>query len=292
VSALSERWVIAHTRKYHGLGNRVRAVLGSRVVARREGRRFAYVWPTGKTFGARFDELWEVPDPVVTAAVSRALALRYPFKGNDVTAWLDDATRQERVWQIRTPHALLLDPPSPGWTDDLRSLRPAPSVADRVAAFHGDHLATAPYVGVMVRTHPHSHAETLEASPLRWYVDRLRALRSAHPDLVFFVSADTPDGLATLQREVPGCVALQDKGDYNTRRALQSSVVDLYLLAASLHVVGPHYSSFPELAQHLGGPGLRLETSRTAPAQAFESGPLSAPADPLRPHLRAPVSLP
>ena len=287
----SSGWVIAHTRRYHGLGNRVRVVLGARVLAREEGRRFAYVWHTGKEFGARFDELWEVNEPTVPTAVSRALATRYHFRSHDARSWVNAATRRERLWQIRTAHALVMPDGMPDWTDDLRELTPAPDVAAAVGDFHGSHLGGRPYVGVMVRTHPVSHVETLDASPIDWYVERLRAIRREHGHVGFFVSADTPEGLERLQREVPGCVGQTNKGSYNSRSALRAAVVDLYLLAASVHLVGPHYSSFVELAQHLGGPRLRLETALTSADAALENGPLTLAPDPRRPHVRLPTAL-
>jgi hypothetical protein len=138
----------------------------------------------------------------------------------------------------------------------------------------------------MLRTHRISHAETLQASPVEWYVDRLNRIREAHPELRLFVSADTPEGLERLRAEVPGCVGVADKGAYNSREGLRAAVTDLYLLAASAHLVGPHFSSFPELAQKLAGPQLRLETSRTGPSSAFETGPLSLASDPVVPHRR------
>jgi hypothetical protein len=278
------RWLVAFTKKHHGLGNRVRVVLGSRVLARAEGRRFAYVWQVGPQFGARFDELWEIHDRRVPAALSRALSVRYPYRDHTLS-WLDEAQGQ-RVWQIRTPHALLLPEGVRPWEEELRDLRPTAPIREAVRGFHARHLAGAPYVGVMLRTHPISHAETLQASPVEWYVERLSRLHAAHEDLRFFVSADTPEGLDRLRAEVPGCVGVTEKGPYNSRAGLQAAVVDLYLLAGSAHLVGPHFSSFPELAQKLAGPQLRLETSRTGPSAAFEAGPLSLASDPVIPHGR------
>ncbi len=287
----SRRWVVAHARRYHGLGNRVRAVLGARTLARSEGRDFAYVWPVNREFGASLSDLWQVEDRRIPAALSRALTVRYPFRDNDAARWVDDEARRERVWQIRTPHALLLPAGAGSWTEELRALSPARSIGEEVSGFHRARLAGAPYVGVMMRTHPHSHAETLAASPVEWYVDRLTALRRAHANLRFFVSADTAEGLEALSSAVPGCVGLSDKGGYNSRRALEASVADLYLMAGAVHLIGPHYSSFPELAQHLAGPALRLETSRTSADQAFEAGPLTIAPDPTRPSDRVPATL-
>jgi len=89
---------------------------------------------------------------------------------------------------------------------------------------------------------------------------------------------------------MPGTVALEGKGAYNTKAALLSSVVDLYLLAGAAHLVAPHYSSFPEVAQQLAGTALKLETSMTGPETRLEAGDgLTRARDPLRPSVRTPV---
>jgi hypothetical protein len=57
---------------------------------------------------------------------------------------------------------------------------------------------------------------------------------------------------------------------------LQAAVADLYLLAGSCHILGPHYSSFPELARHLSDDAIALETSTSAPETRFEAQGLSS----------------
>jgi hypothetical protein len=281
--------LIAVTGPFHGLGNRVRVVLGSRSLARFEGRRFFYTWTTGAQFGVRFDELWQIDDPVLPRTLARALALRFPFRDQRLE-WLTNEVRRERVIQIRTAHALHLPAGADPWEEELQSLRPVESVAGRVHDVFDRHLVGEPYVGVMLRSHPHSHAETLRRSPLSWYVERMRRIRDAAPGIRFFVSADTPAGQQALCDEFPGSVSLNDKGDYNSAQALRSSVVDLYLLAGSTHVLGPHFSSFPELAQKLAGPALTLETSTTTADVSFEAlAALGRVDDPTRPHLRRPA---
>ncbi|SDD56999.1 O-fucosyltransferase family protein [Auraticoccus monumenti] len=283
------RLVIAVTRPYHGLGNRMRVVFGAKALADSTGRGLRFVWSVGKPFGARLDQLWEVRDRPLPRLASRALTARYPYR-DEKLAWLDGAT-EERVWQIRTAHALHLPEAAGPWERTLQQVPPVAGIRDAVTDFHTRDLGRSPYVGVMVRAHPVSHQETLLASPVEWYIARLRALRSQHPALRFFVSADSPEAAARIAQEVPGCVSLKKTGGYNTRVGLQEAVTDLYLLASSSHLVGPHFSSFPELAQRLAGPGLRLETSRTAPEHDFDPEQLSTPSDPTRPHERQATSL-
>lgn len=282
MSRSSRGLVIAAPRSHHGLGNRVRVVLGARSLARHVDRDFAYTWPLGSRFGARFDELWDIRDRRISPLSSRLRALRHPYRGEDLS-WMVEAT-SARVWQIRTAHALRLPVGARPWGEELQTLRPVAALADRISSFHAAHFAAAPYVGVMVRTHPISNAQTLQHSPIEWYLDRMKELRRQRPDVRFFVSADTPEGQARLVEEVPNTFALSDKGDYNSKAALLSSVVDLYLLAGSGHILAPHYSSFPEIAQKLAGPRLRLETSMSGVETVWKSGdPLTAVADPLRP---------
>lgn len=283
---MSEGTVIAVTKKLHGLGNRLRVTLGSRSLARWASRDFAYTWPTGAAFGATFDELWQFGEKRISTARSRALALRHPYRRHDLE-WLDSA-RDDRIWQVRTAHALHLPPDATPWGEELQSLAPVPAIAGRVESFFSQHLAEQPYIGVMVRAHAISNTETLRHSPVSWYIERMREVSAEHPGMRFFLSADTAQAQAEVIDAVPGTVALDDKGGYNTKAALVSSVVDLYLLAGSTHLLAPHYSSFPEIAQQLAGPSLRLETSMTQPPTRFGADDRpSLVSDPLRPSIRA-----
>lgn len=279
--------VIAFTRPLHGLGNRLRVTLGARSLAEWAGRGFAYTWPTGRNFGASFEEMWTFGERRISPASSRLLALRHPYRGAELD-WVDGA-QADRVWQIRTAHALHLPAGAMPWGERLRGLAPVPELADRIRAFHTRHLQGRPYIGVMVRAHVVSNTQTLRHSPIEWYIDRMNELRAEYPDVGFFLSSDSVQAQERVQAEVPGTVALTDKGDYNTTRALLSSVVDLYLLAGGAHLIAPHYSSFPEVAQQLAGPGLRLETSMTEPETRLLAGEtLSIASDPLQPSVRMP----
>ena len=140
----------------------------------------------------------------------------------------------------------------------------------------------------MIRTHSVAHDATLQASPVEWYLDRIEQIRAARPDLGLYVAADTDAAFRRVAERFPDATGQTEKGDYNSRRALQASVADLYLLASSCHLLGPHYSSFPELAQHLAGGVIALETSRSDPSTRFEALTGFSVGMPLRPGLRSP----
>ncbi|GAA4656774.1 hypothetical protein [Arthrobacter cryoconiti] len=279
--------LIAVTGKYHGLGNRVRVVLGCRTLAQAEGRSFAYTWPTGPTFGARLDQLWEFDAPVVPLPVSRLLALRSPYVNHSLD-WLDADARTQRLWQIRTPHAIVLPTNLPSWETELRKLTPTKEVIRLIESAANDGPSVhRGYVGVMIRTKSNAHALTLKHSPLEWYLERMSQLRVMWPDVPFYVCADTPEAFLRAQQAFSGCFGTEDKGKYNSLSALRASVADLYMLAGSSHLLGPHYSSFPELAQLLAGAKLRLETSMTPEQEVpTTTSGLSVAANPTRPFER------
>lgn len=278
--------LIAVPRIYHGLGNRIRLVLSAQQYAAAIGREFAYVWPTGRAFGARLDELWEIDAPRMSLLRSRVLSSRHPYRDASLS-WVDDA-RFDGVWQIRSSQSLDVPGDRRAWQRTLRELRPVPRVAARITQVFDERLRGEPYFGVMARTHAISHEITLRDSPMQWYLDRMSDLRRHVPGAKFYICADTPEAEKRLVEAFPGSFGLGDKGPYNSRSALQASVVDLYLLASSTHLIGAHYSSFPELAKYLGGSNLRLETSQSAAEAAFDpASPRQTVADPTRPWHRS-----
>jgi hypothetical protein len=284
--ALLRPWLIAYNGYDSGLGNRVRVVLGAKSLAEVEGREFAYVWPTGPLFGPRFSDLWEYRGGrTVPRAVSRALAKVYPYEDESL-AWIDDRKREERVWQIRTGSPLRLPAAARPWQDELRALRPVPEIAAAVTRFFDDNLRGEPYVGVMIRAHAVSHARTRQASPVEWYLRRMGEIASAEPTTRFFVSCDVPEVQRRVMEAVPGCVAQEDKGAYNSVQGVRAALVDLYLLACSGYILGPYFSSFVHLAEHLAGDQLTFETSVQDHPSAVDPSAVGLATDPLRPFVR------
>ncbi|WP_403022536.1 hypothetical protein [Salinibacterium sp. GXW1014] len=279
--------IIAYNGYDSGLGNRVRVVLGAQSLAELEGRAFAYVWPTGRLFGPSFSQLWDFRAPVVSRAVSRALAKVFPYVDEKLD-WLGDAKRREWLWQIRTGSPLQLPPEASPWQERFRGLRPAAPIAERVERLFDERLRGRHYVGVMIRAHQVSHAKTLQASPVEWFLGRMQEIRSADPEVTFYLSCDRPDVQAHVMQTIPGCVAQSDKGPYNSVEGVMSSIVDLYLLAASGYLIGPHFSSFVHLAEHLAADRLTFETAVDGLSGPIDHRAPGLATDPLRPALRHP----
>lgn len=274
--------IVSVSRYRWGLGNRVRTLLGAAKLAQATDRSLAYVWPTGREFGPRMTDLWDFPHRRIPQVASRALALRYPYL-DEKLGWLDDQAGRT-VWQIRTPHALELPTSMGSWTEMLRELRPAAAISDRVRQFAAGNLGDEAYVGVMIRAHDRSHSKTLATSPVEWFLTRMDELGATHPGIRFFVSCDVAEVAQEVCQRVPGAVTQADKGEYNTVIGVQAAVADLYLLAGSGYILGPHWSSFVDLASYLAGEILPLVTPGTQgpPGELY---PTPA-ADPLRPWAR------
>lgn len=280
--------VIAYNGYDSGLGNRVRVVLGAQSLAALEGRAFAYVWPTGKRFGPRFSDLWDFSGRTVPRTVSRLLARRYPYVDASLD-WLDDAKRREPVWQIRTGAELRLPAEARPWTETYRSLVPVDSIARTVTDFHARELSGEPYVGVMIRAHTVSHAVTRATSPVEWFEARMRRIADELPGVRFFISCDVADVQERICRTIPGAVGQANKGGYNSVTGVQAAVADLYLLAGSGYLLGPHFSSFLHLAQHLAADRIPVETAVKEEPPHVDPARLGIVTDPLRPLVRQPV---
>ena len=107
----------------------MRVVLGAQALARFEGRSFRYVWPTGREFGARLDELWEFHARRWPAALSRVLEPSSPYR--------DAASAGSTTGPAGTPadpdaHALALPAGAPSWQASLRALQPVERIRRRI----------------------------------------------------------------------------------------------------------------------------------------------------------------
>lgn len=274
-------------RVMSGLGNRMRALCGSMSLAAAAERPLLYRWPTSATFEPRLTDLWAEPGRRIGAAEEiyrRTRSRRFDERLDRFQ--LSDG----RAWYVRTKHALALPEGVDDWGVSLRSLEAVPAVNDRVLGFWEEHLATSPYVGIMIRASAATHEKTKAASPVTWYEGRMRGILEWWPDVTFFVSTDDTSVADRLQRTFERVHVLPDKGAYNSVRGVQSAVADLYLLASSSGVLGPYWSSFAMMAKQLA-PTLTLEDSATGTAEQFQpSSQLTSALDPTHPWIRRPAA--
>lgn len=275
--------LIATNISYAGLGNRMRFTLSALSLAHAHGREYVYAWPQTSDFRPPLTRLWDFGEKEIAVESAAELARRHPYmhRVND----LPDNAELLPVWHFRSGDALPIPPGVPLWTDRLRELTPAADIRDRISRLHRDNFSGSPYVGVSIRAHERSHAKTLSESPVEWYLGRMSDMLEVNPDLKFFISCDVPEVQERIIREYPSSVGQVDKGGYNSSEGVVSSVVDLYLLAASNYMLVPYWSSFPHMAWELADRKIAMESSQSGRRNVDPSSiPLAL--DPLTPSSR------
>lgn len=276
--------IIAYNGADAGLGNRVRVTIGAANLADSENRSFYYVWPRSEKFQPAFDELWDWErGRVVSRAFSRGLAKATGYYNAELTDIRKDADR--RVWQIRTGAQLQVPDDVTPWYETFRTLTPSPAIQSLVTGTFDASLRGRAFVGVQVRAHAVSHHITKESSPLEWYTNRMDEFVREHGEVAFYISCDVPEVKRDLLAKYPGSVALETNAPYNSTEAVQYAVADLYLLASSNRILGPHYSSFVEMAEFLSHPDVETEKP-SKPEIATDWTTLPLTVDPLHPRTR------
>lgn len=275
---------LATNNGHAGLGNRMRFTLSALSLAEAHDRDFAYAWPKNDHFRPALTDLWEFKQREIPWSQAFEIAKETPW----VPRWEDlpvDANALP-LWHIRSADALTLPEGAPLWTQRLRELTPTPAIRARISSLHAEYLKGAPYIGVMIRAHEKSHAKTVEASPVEWFLERMAELNRSYPGIRFFISCDVPEVQDRIIDAFPNSVGQSDKGEYNSTEGVVSSVVDLYLLAASSYMIVPYYSSFPTMAWELAERKVVMENSRSGRKDLDISG-VQLASDPLRPASRA-----
>lgn len=239
-----------------GLGNRLRALVTGRVWARLAGRSMRLVWPVDHRFGAPLDDLFDIDIASLAEFPSRVAARIGGGYQNVSDVRLDDP---RRALFVLTGGAFSVDgrgtiPLGPLFA----RLKPTPAIAGRVRSVA---TWTQPTIGVMIRANDLAHEDTLDHSPVEWYVKRMTDLRSQDPSVPFFLSTDSPGVSDMVHATFDGVIEQQRKSSYSSREGVADAVVDLYCRAGTTYILGAHYSSFSETARFLAG-HRAYETSR------------------------------
>lgn len=259
-----------------GLCNRMRALLTAAYLTGLSDYHLSYGWPTSAKFEAELQDLWDVP---WTRLPHRVIDLAAKVSGGYTPLGdLEKAIGKRRIVLVRTGDPVVKGPAVPAWYELARDLRPHPAIVERVHRMWSDGWKGRPAVGVMIRANERSHTTTRAASPPQWFYARMAEIRAAHPDVLFFLSTETPEVSRAVHAQFQDVYELRGKAGYNTAQGVRDAVCDLYLLASTNFVVGSHYSSFSELAGHLGGPG-RYETA-ASPASVPLEAMLQLPSSP------------
>lgn len=250
-----------------GLGNRLSFVLSCQAIADAEGRQFFYHWPIGedvhgRSFGARFDELWDYRGGSALHEPGPSPMLEFSQYGVADLATFRDAP----ILSLTGNRTVKGFGGERYWGDLLADLSPSDEVsaiAESSRAGLGAH-----YVGVQVRAHPTlSPKKALTESPVSWFIDRMTQLRSEDPSIRFFLSCDWPAAEEEILRAVPGAITNRKSGTYNSRQGLLESVADLTVLSGAEQILAPAGSTFATLAWLMARKAMPIVTSaRVRPA--------------------------
>lgn len=250
--------LVAVNGLWAGLGNRLRFTLSAQAVAEREARSFSYYWPTARgVFEPHMTDIWDYRAHHANPACAVPNLTQRPSRFARERSLTD--LRHVTQWRIMGASVLRGDGSEAPWETHLPRLELTSAMAIRLAQ-ERERLPKR-YVGIQIRAHGRSHAQSLSDSPVAWFVDRMRAVRGDAPETHFFLSCDDPAAQDWVQTSVPNVHSLADKGAYNSVAGLRDAVIDLYLLAQSSHLIGPHMSSFVQIAWLLGGQHQPFETS-------------------------------
>ncbi|MET3805225.1 hypothetical protein ABIB25_002226 [Nakamurella sp. UYEF19] len=256
------------------------------MLANYQKREFVYVWPTGKKFEPRLEDLWNFSEGRrISKYVSRALATVAPYHERDLTG-TGGPGEGPRIIQVRTGAELIVPAGLRSWREEFCHLIPHPAIAARVHRIFEEELAGHPYVGVQIRAHAVSHEQTRATSPVSWFVERMQEISEIHPGVRFYLSCDVPEVFREVATKIPNIVGIPDKGLYNSTEAIRGAIVDLYLLACSGYLIGPWFSSFIHLAEHLAADRQLLETGKAPKTGPIDYESLGVAVDPLRPFER------
>lgn len=249
-----------------GLANRLRVVASAWAFAEDTGVPMRVHWMRTRDFNASFGRLFE-PDTTAFQVsewgggrmhklVERTVEKLVPVAG--VAVWVDARTATNAFDTSAFRHAvtrgpLLLRTNYPlgrGGRELLGRFVPVPRLRGMIDAQVGDAQAM---VGVHVRRG--DHVKATERSTLEGFIAAMQAEVDARADTRFFVATDDPASLAALQARFGGRVHHYPKRalSRDDPRALEDAVVDLFTLARSRKLLGSYWSSFSDMASHMGG---------------------------------------
>lgn len=244
-----------------GLCNRMRTIDGALSLGERTGLPVHVRWGVRGDMGARFDQLFEVPDSFASLeqfvdrpwtrlprlAVVRARCGRYVDTAAVERQWVDGtdpaAFTGHGTLYLRTYHRV--EPSVP----PFRDFRPVAAIREQVAAL-GD---LGHHVGVHIRRT--DHVDAIRSSPTSGFVACMQAELDADPDTRFFVATDEPAEEAHLRDAFPGRIVTHPKRSYARRdpQAIVDAAVDLYALAGCRSIIGSGKSSFSATAGWISG---------------------------------------
>lgn len=243
-----------------GLCNRMRTLISAIGYCKKTERTLKVCWPVSKKFHkfrrmppewrfeARLEDLWDFSVEIISDREWKEASNAYP--GNLITLPPPDDSLDSPLL-LHTCHAFY-ESSSRSPNELAHTLLPVAAVAARIEKFENANPSDL-RIAVHIRTNA-VHEKSAESSPLSWFEDRISQLRTLYPSAIFFLVADSPTVFERFRSIFGDSIVEQCKPPgYNTRRALQKALADLYIMGKSDYIVGTYFSSFSYMASTLQG---------------------------------------
>lgn len=250
-----------------GLCNRLFALHSAAALAEDIGHPLRVVWKRNKDLGARFEDLFEVPDAFceIVTLERRVLRLgdrlreevwrytrRPPLKrgagAHDVIALCEQGFDFRRMGRQRNPtlQAFTL---FYGQERPFFRFRPVGHLQARIDAAVPE---VESYIGVHIRRTDHLPSRMY--SPTGLFIDAMTKAVETDPEARFFLCTDCPREEARLSEAFPGRVVTAPKRSLDRRQdaAIEDAVVDLFALSRCNRIIGSLASTFSQAAGRIG----------------------------------------
>lgn len=250
-----------------GLCNRLLALHSAAALAKDVGHPLRVVWKRNRDLGARFEDLFEVPDAFCEVVTLERRVFR-----------LGDRLREEAWRYTRRPPLKrgrsardVIDLHSQGF-DFRRIGRQRNPTLQAFTLFYGGerpffrfrpvaHLqaridAAVPEVDARIGVHIRrtDHLPSRMYSPTGLFIDAMTEAVERDPEARFFLCTDCPREEARLSEAFPGRVAAAPKRSYDRGQdaAIEDAVVDLFALSRCSRIIGSLASTFSQAAGRIG----------------------------------------
>lgn len=255
-----------------GLGNRMRAIASTWLLARQLGRQLTVVWMRDKGLNARFSDLFELPHGVeglrvveggwrerLLYAPSRLCNLHLPglLRKWGFALSFNEHEREDGVRRLLrgtsgrvfiTSYSIIGNPSEEEMRQAaLRLFYPSAPVRTIVE----EHSAgfTPRMIGVHIRRT--DNARSISESPTSLFIRMLEAERRSAACSIFLAS-DSADEKQALLEHFPDLITDSYPTARNSTAGVQHALADMLLLARCQTIYGSFYSSFSEFAALMG----------------------------------------
>lgn len=257
-------FLMLHIVPYCGLGNRLNMITSAISLAKNTDHEVAVLWDRTPDCYAWFDELF-LPIPGLRIErlshfyqkapgksqlwlprlmrrfmYDRCLKAR-KLEGSSLAGILEELPKEAKIYiEGNRPFCS-----QEGWG----LIKPAAAIAQRVEKFAAQY---GPYtVGVHIRRT--DHKEVMAHNPLERYLSLMDAELQQHPEVRFYIASDDPVVKALLHQRYPGRILMLEglSLDRHALQGMHDSVLELFCLARTHHIIGSTGSTYSDLAQKL-----------------------------------------